>query len=214
MHSERLAALPNHGLAAGLDHAGTDAQALLPELGVAYPGPVRLEIPDAEPGGFARGLVRPQNRQQVVERPLLQIIAPGMRSLLGGLARAIERMADFPEFFFGMPQIHDMDRSGTLVGSKLPDPRRAVPQNDAPLGFRKAVAGRHPPHAQVERGHLGIRVAGRGALDRRRVAHRTRVTLGTALGRAGLGGPAGHHFALARLGAAIRWLARAPDGLG
>ena len=76
-HAGPLATLAYDGLAAGLDHAGTDAQALLAELGVAHPGPVGLELPDAEPSGLAHGPVRPQDRQQVVEPPLLPPAAQG-----------------------------------------------------------------------------------------------------------------------------------------
>ena len=110
---------------------------------------------------------------------------------------------------FGVEEVDDLDGVGEVLGGEVPDPQRAVAEDDAPGGALEPT-----PHDLTldpcrKLARRLVRVPLGRALDRRRVGHRARIAHRRALLVSPLGAPHRAQLDLTRLGRPVGLLARA-----
>ena len=151
-----------------------------------------------------------QGGDHFVDAPPIELLA----SLPGPLmadpaADAVDGLGDLEQMPFGVEDVDDLDRVGEVLVGEVPDPRRAIAEDDPAPGRVEAAAFGLAHDAPGEGRGLDVGVTGGDGLDGSVVGGGTRIAHGVPLLVGGLRRPHDGEPGLAGLGAAVGLLALA-----
>jgi hypothetical protein len=185
-HAGLFEARADHGSATSLDNTGANEQTLFAELGIVYTCRVGGEIVGfiteflGEIGVSGLNLAKRSNELgdfAFVQPTFLMKPNPGVAAFgVGGIKQACQ----VPQVLAGVKQIDDLNGAGKVLAGQVPDPFRAIAQNDllggaAPAAFPSLDI--KPPTERLGT-FDGADVGGRsGVADR--IAFRVALGLGT-----------------------------------
>ena len=156
-----------------------------------------------------------QGGDHLVDAALVELLAPHPGPLFADLARApVDGLGDFEQMALGVEDVDDLDSVGEVFVGEVPDPRRAVAEDDLARRVVEAAALGLAQDALCEGRGLGVGIAGGDGFDGGVVGGRTGVTHGAGVFVCGLRRPYDHELGLAGLGAAVGLLATAALDLG
>ena len=157
MHARLFETGSDRHLATGFDHSGGDAESLGPELGIAHPGAVRFQIPDAFPGLLDPGRVDPELGNDRIDLSVVKLRMPFLDPRANPVAFGTEeRFSDGPQVFLGMKEVEDLNGFGEVFVHHIPDPESAVGDCDLPGDLLKLAAGGFPKNPLGKLGPLAF----------------------------------------------------------
>ncbi len=127
---------------------------------------------------------------------------------------SIQRLGDIEDVLLGVEDIDALDGVRHMLVGEVPDPGRAIAEDDPALDAEQVTALALAPHPTGKGGKLLVRIAGRDRFDGRVIGDGAGVAKRLSRGVAAACGPEDGELHFPGAGRAIGLLAGAPCGLG
>src|SRR5437870_2302056 len=146
MHSGLFESVADDGLASRFHHSGADEERFAAELGIAHADGVGLEVGDRSANLFLnRRIARAQpleSGQYGFDVSLIELFDTASGPIFRLGTSPINDLSEFGQMLAGMVEIDDLNGAGKVFIGNVPDPRRAISQDNDALGPLQAPTHR------------------------------------------------------------------------